>query len=103
VSGDSTGAWGPREFTGSRRVTDGTFCEYKAMEFEEHDTAPRFPVRVGNITGWHAPGVDVLSFASAEERASFLAGDHPRRELPVSSRLKGALGGSEDRPERQRV
>jgi hypothetical protein len=73
---------GPRSFTGSKRVTDGTFCEYKAMEFEEHDTPPRFPIRVGGITGWKGPRVDVLSFASAEDRAQFLAGD--RRETLVS-------------------
>ena len=34
----------------------------KAMEFEEHYDPLRFPVRVGNVTGWKAMGVDILSF-----------------------------------------
>jgi hypothetical protein len=80
---------GPRQLTGTRRVTDGVFCEYKAMEFEEHDTPPRFPVRVGNVTGWDAPGVDVLSFASAEDRAHFLAGDHSETRIIRFIEVKG--------------
>jgi len=60
----------------ARRVTDGTFCEYKAMEFEECDTPPRFPLRVAGITGYEAPGVDVLSFASEQDRTRFMNGDH---------------------------
>ena len=79
----------PRNRTGSRRVTDGLFCEYKAIEFEENDTPPRFPVRVGNITGWDAPGVDVLSFASAEDRANFLAGDHSEARITRFIEVKG--------------
>jgi len=50
------------------------------MEFEEHDTPPRFPLKVGNVTGWHAPGVDLLSFASAEDKERFLARER-REEL----------------------
>jgi hypothetical protein len=57
---------------GGRRVTDWRFCEYKVMEIEENDSPPRFPVLVSNVTGWKAPGVDVLTFASAEDRARFL-------------------------------
>ena len=83
------GPTGPRNRTGSRPVTDGLFCEYKAIEFEEHDTPPRFPVRVGNITGWDAPGVDVLSFASAEDRANFLAGDHSEARITRFIEVKG--------------
>jgi Domain of unknown function (DUF3883) len=51
------------------------------MEFEENDTPQRFPIRVANVTGWRAPGVDVLSFASEQDRRHFLAGD--RRESLV--------------------
>jgi hypothetical protein len=83
------GPTGPRKRAGSRRVTDGLFCEYKAIEFEEHDAPPRFPVRVGNITGWDAPGVDVLSFASAEDRANFLAGDHSEARITRFIEVKG--------------
>ena len=72
----------PRSFGGTRRVTDGTFCEFKAMEFEKCDTPPRFPVRVGNITGFQAPGVDVLSFATEQDRDQFIAGD--RRDTLVA-------------------
>ncbi len=41
------------------------------MEFEESSDPPRFPILVGRITGVDAPGCDVLSFASAEDRAGF--------------------------------
>jgi hypothetical protein len=67
---------GPHYYGGARRVTDGTFCEYKAMEFEECDTPPRFPLRVAGVTGYEAPGVDVLSFATEEDRTLFKKGDH---------------------------
>ena len=62
---------GPRTFSGARRVTDWVFCEYKAMEFEEKATPPRFPLRVSMVMGWKAPGVDVISFATAEDRDKF--------------------------------
>jgi hypothetical protein len=73
---------GPHYYGRARRVTDGTFCEYKAMEFEECDTPPRFPVRVGGITGYEAPGVDVLSFATEQDRDQFINGD--RRDTLVA-------------------
>jgi hypothetical protein len=73
---------GIRCFGGIRRVTDGTFCEYKAMEFEECDTPPRFPVRVGNVTGFQSPGVDILSFATEQDKEQFIAGD--RRDTLVA-------------------
>ncbi len=60
----------PRAGT-TRQVTDGDLCERKAVEFEENSQPPRFPLRVGHITGYEAPGVDILSFASAEERDLF--------------------------------
>jgi hypothetical protein len=50
-------------------VSDGTYCEKKAMEFELHEG--RFPLHVGPITGWNSPRCDVLSFASAEQRDAF--------------------------------
>jgi hypothetical protein len=65
------------------------FCEYKAMAFEEHDTPPRFAVRIGNNTGWQAPGVDVLSFASVEDKAHFLAGDHSEACIARFIEVKG--------------
>ncbi len=73
---------GHHYYGGARRVTDGTFCEYKAMEFEECDTPPRFPVRIAGITGYEAPGVDVLSFATAQDKDQFLNGD--RRDSLVA-------------------
>ena len=65
---------GPRTFSGTRRVTDWVFCEYKAVEFEE--AAERFPLRVSAVTGWKAPGVDVISFATAEDRSRFVAAEN---------------------------
>jgi Domain of unknown function (DUF3883) len=66
---------GPRSFSGTRRVTDWVFCERKVIEFEEHATPARFAVRVSNVTGWKAPGVDILSFNTADERQRFLASE----------------------------
>ena len=73
---------GIRCFGGTRRVTDGTFCEYKAMEFEQCGMPPRFPVRVGNVTGFQSPGVDILSFATEQDKEKFIAGD--RRDTLVA-------------------
>ncbi|MEI7911363.1 MAG: DUF3883 domain-containing protein [Verrucomicrobiota bacterium] len=55
-----------------RVVADGELCERKAMEFEEADCPPRYPLLVGPITGIDAPGCDILSFSSPEERSTFL-------------------------------
>jgi len=66
---------GPRSLSGTRRVTDWVFCERKVIEFEEHASPPRFPVLVGNVTGWKSPGVDILSFVSAKDREFFLAAE----------------------------
>ena len=73
---------GHHYYGGARRITDGTFCEYKAMEFEEGDSPPRFPLRVAGITGYEAPGVDVLSFATEQDRDQFINGD--RRDTLVA-------------------
>lgn len=64
---------GQRNLSGTRRVTNWAFCEKKAMEFEENDSPARFPILVSNVTGWQAPGVDIISFASVEDRANFNA------------------------------
>jgi hypothetical protein len=45
------------------------------MEFEMHSDPPRYPLHVAGVTGWNSPGVDILSFDSAEERAAFLAAE----------------------------
>ena len=52
------------------------------MEFEECDTPPRLPVRVAGITGYEAPGVDVASFGTAQDKDQFLKGD--RRDSLVA-------------------
>ena len=56
------------------QVTNGDYCEYKAMEFEANDSPPRFPLRVGQVRGYEAPGVDVLSFATEADCRLFQDG-----------------------------
>jgi hypothetical protein len=63
----------------------GDFCEEKVMEFEINDDPPRYPLYVGGLTGWSAPGVDVLSFDSFEKRASFLAAE--KKDAALVSRF----------------
>lgn len=53
-------------------VTDGGLCETMALEFEVSDVVTRFPLAVGHITGFEAPGCDILSFESQEGLAAFL-------------------------------
>lgn len=55
-----------------RNVTDGGLCEKMALEFEVSDTPPRFPLSVGHITGFEAPGCDILSFETQEALDVFL-------------------------------
>jgi hypothetical protein len=43
------------------------------MEFEQSFVPPRFPVRVSHITGREGAKCDILSFATAESRDTFLA------------------------------
>lgn len=45
---------------------DGEIRELLAVMFEQH--VGRHPLRVGHITGYLAPGCDILSFRSSEER-----------------------------------
>jgi hypothetical protein len=65
----------------SHRITDGPFCERKALEFEESDDPQRFPLFVSQLTGYDAPGCDILSFASEVDRQAFMEGQErdPRR------------------------
>ena len=55
----------------SRLVTDGEFCEKKAMEFELIQDPQRYPLHVGRVTGYNGPKCDILSFASREDRQKF--------------------------------
>ena len=57
-------------------VTDGEFAERKVVEFEGVAEPPRFPLRVGQITGNLALGCDVLSFASEQDREDFRTGEN---------------------------
>lgn len=67
-------AGSPHKVPGTYRVTNGDFCEKKAVEFEEGDEQPRHPLRVGLITGTTAFGCDILSFATSEDREKFKSG-----------------------------
>lgn len=58
---------------------DGEIGELLAVMFEQH--AGRHPLRVGHITGYLAPGCDVLSFRSSEERDEFLSGQERNSAL----------------------
>jgi hypothetical protein len=58
-----------------RRITDGEFCERKAMEFEQYAMPPRFPLRVSQITGSKGAKCDILSFATEQARQVFQAGE----------------------------
>ena len=80
----------PQSYISHRQITDWKFCEKKAMEFELADDPPRFPLLVANITGHEAPGCDILSFASREDRESFKKVKSPRlvvRFIEVKARI----------------
>lgn len=68
-----------------QRVTDGDFCERKAMEFEEACDPPRWPLAVGQIMGAEGPGCDILSFLSQQAREAFRQGIN--RELDTVARF----------------
>ena len=57
--------------SGRRQMVDGDKCERMAMSFEEQNSSPRFALGVGHITGLDAPGFDLVSFDSDEDRAVF--------------------------------
>ena len=63
---------GPGPISRGHQIVDGHFCEEKTLEFEEKDTPPRYPLLVSHITGYKAPGCDVVSFISLEDRKKFL-------------------------------
>jgi len=69
----------PQEIAVTRRVTDGDFCERKAMEFEEADTPRRFPLMVSQIVGSEGAGCDIFSFPTEEAREAFRVG--PTRDM----------------------
>ena len=73
-------ATGTRNIGGHQRVS-GDFCEEKVIEFEMNSEPPRYPLHVGTFTGWSAFGVDILSFDTAEKRASFLAAEKKDEKL----------------------
>jgi len=56
-------------------VTDPDFIERKVMEIEESFQPSRYPLRVGQLMGSDAPGCDILSFNSAEQRDKFQSGE----------------------------
>ena len=57
-------------------ITDGDFAEQKVVEFEGAAEPPRYPLRVGQITGNRALGCDVLSFVSDQDREDFRTGEN---------------------------
>lgn len=58
---------------------DGEVGEQLTVMFELK--AGRYPLRVGHITGYLAPGCDVLSFRSSEERDAFRSGQERNSAL----------------------
>ena len=67
------------------QITDGDFCERKAMEFEGASNPARWPLPVGQIMGMDGAGCDLLSFASKEARETFRLG--PTRDLNTVDRF----------------
>ncbi len=66
-------------------VTNGAFCEKKAMEFEERDNPPRYPLLVSQIKGISGYGCDILSFNNPQDREEFKSGKN--RDLKKISRF----------------
>lgn len=62
-------------------IANGDFCERKTEEFEIMDSPPRWPLLVSHITGFEAPGCDVISFSSEEDKKQFLEDPKNRGEL----------------------
>lgn len=67
------------------QITDGDFCERKAMEFEEASDPARWPLPVGQIMGTDGASCDLLSFTSQEAREIFRLG--PTRDLNTVDRF----------------
>jgi hypothetical protein len=77
----------------SRKVTDGELCESKAVEFEMRVEDVRFPLRVGHLTGYEAPGCDILSFRSQSDLEKFK--DPDLREESLVERFIEVKGRSD--------
>ena len=56
---------------------DGDFAEQMVVAFEGAVNPPRFPLQVGQITGYLSLGCDVISFASEQDREDFKTGKNP--------------------------
>jgi len=69
VSGGGSATGGGSTISVTREST-GEIGEQLTVLFEEKNG--RFPVRVGHITGYDAPGCDILSFSSDKHRQDFL-------------------------------
>lgn len=63
----------------------GELCEMQVCEIEESFETPRFPLRVGHLTGDHAFGCDILSFATEEAREQFRSNEN--RDLNLVERF----------------
>lgn len=61
--------------TPTNRVIDPEFVERIVMEIEASFQPSRYPLRVGQLMGSDAPGCDILSFNSAEQRDNFQSGE----------------------------
>lgn len=72
---------GPRKTTTTHQVTDGDFCERKALEFEDHAVSPRLPLLVSQIKGSSGFGCDLLSFETHEAREDFRSGKNRNTDL----------------------
>jgi hypothetical protein len=69
--------------TAAHKVTDGAFCERKAVEFEESSDPRRFPLLVSQITGNLAFGCDIISFVSSEDREAFKYGTNRNLKIII--------------------
>ncbi len=59
-----------------------------AKAFEEQDSPRRWALQVGHITGTDAPGVDLVSFNSEEDKTAFET-EQPRDWETASLRKLG--------------
>ena len=60
--------------TSITRITDSEFIERKVLEIENSFQPARYPLRVGHIVGFDAPGCDILSFKTEDHREKFRSG-----------------------------
>lgn len=59
----------------------GELCEMQVCEIEESFETPRFPLRVGHLTGDLAFGCDILSFATKEALEQFVSNENRNLNL----------------------